>query len=134
MTGLHPDMLESLSQGASRAPTGESRGGQSKRSGAPPPREGLGRGGAEADLGQKPVAAGNVAVIHQGQRPLVGVLEEAAAEGHHGAEHPQQGNHASRTEMDRGKLGTGEGRAELLYSLSPWGHLLLRRLTRMRGT
>lgn len=71
----------------------------------------MGRGGAEADLGQERVAARNVAVVHQGQRPLVGVLEEAAPKGHHGAERPQTGNHAPRIEMDRGELGTPrEGR------------------------
>lgn len=44
------------------------------------------------DLREEPVAARNVAVIHKGELLLVGMLQKAPPELHHGVEHSQRRN------------------------------------------
>lgn len=56
------------------------------------------------DLREEPVAARNVAVIHKGELLLVGMLQKAPPELHHGVEHSQRRNNAPGQRDDREKV------------------------------
>lgn len=56
------------------------------------------------DLREEPVAAGNIAVVHKGEDLLVGVLQKAPPELHHGVEHSQRRNNAPGQRDDQEKV------------------------------